>query len=233
MTDILSSLGDSLNPQNGNAEKSEMTSVKIKVLVADEQPIVREGILALIARQPDMEIVGEARNGDGLRLQEEDLPNVVLFDLSPPFSGLELVKRYLPAKVVAFTSRPSEEHIYQAMQAGVRGYLLKSAALDEIIGCIRAVAEGRSWIPPGIADLLARRMAAPQLTRREKDVLGAMAEGKSNKDIGALLGLSEGTVKVHISHILEKLKVSGRTEALATAAARGLVSLTGRSLPTA
>ena len=128
------------------------------------------------------------------------------------------------AKIVVFTDKRSEEHIYQAIQAGARAYLDKKAPLNEILDCIRTVNEGQTWIPQPIAELLARRMTSPQLTAREHQVLLQMAQGKNNKQIGMALGLRDGTVKVHMTHILGKLKVTGRLEALAAATSRGLIS---------
>jgi len=219
------------NPQIQPASNvTSMGDRKIKILVADEHPIVREGMSALLARQPDMEVVGYAPNGQpDLAGDGEVSPDVVLFDFSASVSVFGIAKKYSSAKIIVFTARESEEHIYQAVQSGARGYLLKSALLEEILECIRTVVRGQSWIPRQMGELLAKRMAAPELTKRERDVLAAMAQGKSNREIGNMLQLSEGTVKVHVTHILEKLKVNGRTEALAAATARGLVSLMGRS----
>src|ERR1041385_2398719 len=200
-------LNRSLNPQSGLQ--------KISILIADERPIIREGVMALLGNQADMEIFDATKGVD---------PNIVLFDFAPSISAYVIAKKYPSAKLVVFTDSQGEEHIYQAIQAGARGYLDKCASLEQILDCIRTVERGQTWIPQQVAELLARRMSTPQLTRREQEVLFQMAQGKSNKQIGLALGLSEGTVKVYMTHILGKLKVSGRLEALAAATARGLIS---------
>jgi two-component system NarL family response regulator len=128
------------------------------------------------------------------------------------------------ARLVVLTSYETEEDIYRALRAGAQGYLFKCCRKEELLECIRAVSSGRSWIPPEVGAKLAKRVVTPDLTRREIDVLGALSIGKSNKEIGTLFDISEATVKVHVTHILEKLHVSSRTEAINVAAERGLVS---------
>jgi two-component system NarL family response regulator len=189
-------------------------------------------LTALLQGLPDKEIAAVISDPAAApQAYNELLPDVVLFGLgNAPAESLRAVtsirNSHPSARVIIFTASQSEEHIYRAVQAGARGYLLTTAPVEQILACLEAVFRGQSWIPRVIGEALARRMAAPELTRREREVLFAMAEGKSNKEIGAGLHVSEGTVKVHMTHILEKLKVNGRTEALAAAAARGLVSLT-------
>jgi DNA-binding NarL/FixJ family response regulator len=209
---------------------SEPSNGKIKIVFADEHPIVCEGLSALLAKQPDMEILSSMQTGteDSGPLDQQH-PDIVLVDFAVPASLFKMVEKHPSAKIVVFTASQSEEHIYQAVHAGACGYLLKTAPLEQIIDCIRSVFRGQSWIPQTVGELLARRMASPQLTRRERDVLFAMSQGRSNKEIGLFLGVSEGTVKVHMTHILEKLKVSGRTEAIAAATSRGLISFTAQA----
>ena len=198
---------------------------KIRVLIADDSPIVREGMKALLASQSDMTVVYLPQSTKlDWSDQQETNPDVVLYDFSPTISMSGISRKYPLAKIVVFTDKRSEEHIYQAIQAGARAYLDKKAPLNEIIDCIRTVNEGQTWIPQPIAELLARRMTSPQLTSREHQVLLQMAQGKNNKQIGMALGLRDGTVKVHMTHILGKLKVTGRLEALAAATSRGLIS---------
>jgi two-component system, NarL family, response regulator len=210
------------------------TSQPIRILIADWQPIVLEGLAALIQRQDGMQVVGQAKDvAATVRMCREVMPDVVVFDSGwPVFDSIRtifaILEAHPSAKVVAFTASESDEHIYQAVQAGARGYLVKTSSAEDIVACIHTVSAGENWIPPSVAEALVRRIAAPQLTRREREVLSAMAEGKSNREIGQALRVSEGTVKVHVTHILEKLQVDGRTAALATAAARGLVSLVAR-----
>ncbi len=203
----------------------------IRVLIADEQPVVREGVAALLAQQNGLVIVAKVEDGSAaLQSLTELKPDVILLD--PGASGVETIRaffavleKYPGIRTVVFTASQSEEHVYQAVKAGASGYLLKTSPTQEIVACIQAVARGQNWIPPAVREILARRLAAPELTRRERDVLSAMAEGKSNKEIAYALNVSEGTVKVHVTHILSKMKVGGRTEALAAAAARGLIIL--------
>jgi DNA-binding NarL/FixJ family response regulator len=203
----------------------------IRVLIADDRPIVLEGLSSLLSKQPDIEVVAQQHDAsDIIHNVESFSPDVVFLDIVPSASEAiqtitSLVAKQPNLRIVVFTNSLSEEHIYATLQAGAKGYLHKTSSLDDIVNCVRVVAADQPCIPPNIAQILARRRASPPLTRREQDVLVAMATGKSNKQIGLALQLSEGTVKVHVTHILEKLNVGGRTEALAAAAARGLVSL--------
>jgi DNA-binding NarL/FixJ family response regulator len=144
-------------------------------------------------------------------------------------SGIEAVMSIcakLPAaRLVIFTACQGEEDIYRALRSGVYGYLFKSSSLVELVECIRTVAQGRRWIPPAVAARLGKRVGDRSLTAREMQVIHAVARGKSNKEIGTALDISEATVKVHMTHILEKLNVAGRTEAINVAVRRGLVHM--------
>ena len=206
----------------------------ITVLIADDHPMVREGLTAIIDRQTDMHVIAEASNGhEAIERFLAALPDIGLLDLRMPLvDGIEAVRairREVPgARLVVLTSYETEEDIYRALRAGAQGYLFKCCTKVELLECIRAVSCGRSWIPPDVGAKLAKRVVAPDLTRRETDVLGAVSIGKSNKEIGTLFGISEATVKVHMTHILEKLHVSSRTEAINVAAGRGLVRLEER-----
>jgi two-component system NarL family response regulator len=203
----------------------------IKVLIADDHPVVRQGLATLINQRSDMKVVAQAGSGQDAKDQFlASRPDVTLLDLRMPMGdgiqAISAIREKEPgAKLVILTSYQDEEDIYQALQAGALGYLLKSAPSEEIIECIRVVSSGRTWIPPGVGAKLATRVSAQELTRREAEVLQAMAEGKSNREIGVTLKISEGTVKVHMTHILEKLKASGRTEAIGVAAKKGLIRL--------
>jgi len=216
---------------------SALNGKSIKILIADEQPVVREGLAVILKKHGGMRIVGQV---DGLvsaiQLCGSVVPDLLLFDFGT--SLLENIRdivallELMPTlKIIVFTASQSEETIYQAVQAGAQGYLLKSSSPEKIVECISSVVRGERWFPHAISEALVRRMASPELTPREREVLASMAEGKSNREIGAALKVSEGTVKVHMTHILEKLRVDGRTGALAEAAARGLISLVAR--PTA
>jgi two-component system NarL family response regulator len=209
----------------------DKSSPPITILIADDHPLVREGMVAVINRQQDMHVVAEA--GDGHQAVEKflsALPDVGLLDLRMPgvdgIEAISAIQREVPgARLIILTSYEANEDIYRALQAGALGYLFKSCTKYELLECIRAVSSGRSWIPPYVGAKLAKRVVAQNLTRRETDVLGALAIGRSNKEIGSLFDISEATVKVHMTHILEKLCVSSRTEAINVAARRGLVRL--------
>ena len=201
------------------------------VLIADDHPVVREGLATLINRRSDMRVVAEA--ADGREAVEKFLahsPDIALLELRLPImDGVEVVmsicEKMPAARLVIFTTCKGEEDIYRAVKAGAFGYLLKETPLNEVVECIRAVARGTRWIPPGVAAMLGKRVADRALTARELEVIRALTSGKSNKEIGTLLDISEATVKVHITHILEKLKVTGRTEAINVAMRRGLVHM--------
>ena len=209
----------------------------LTVLVADDHPVIREGLVSLINRQPDMRVIGEASNGQQAVEKYFALhPDVALVDLRMPImDGVDAVKTICAkepsARLIIITLYQSEEDVYRSLQAGAQGYALKDASLDDLIDCIHAVGKGKTWIPPEIGAKLAKRVTDPELTPRESEVLHAVALGKSNKEIGSQFNISEGTVKVHVTHILGKLKVTGRTEAINVAVKRGLVRLDGAGGP--
>jgi two-component system NarL family response regulator len=184
---------------------------------------------AVIDRQMDMKVIAEASSGhDAVDQFLAEMPDVCLLDLRMPMGdgidALRAIQGKVPdARAVILTSYESNEDIYRSLQAGAQGYLFKSCAKDELLECIRAVASGSSWIPPFVGAKLAKRVVAEDLTKREADILGALAIGRSNKEIGTLFAISEATVKVHMTHILEKLRVSSRAEAINVATVRGLV----------
>ena len=216
---------------DGPSEFLELACRRITVLIADEEPIVRAGLATLINRRSDMQVIAEA--SDGQQAVDEYVsssPDVALLELRLPFmDGIETVTaicaRAPDARVVIFTTCQGEEDIYRAMRAGAYGYLLKNTPLNELLECIRAVADGKRWIPPSIAARLGKRIADRGLTVRETEVLRAVVSGKSNKEVGSALEISEATVKVHMTHLMEKLNVAGRTEAITEAIKRGLVHM--------
>ena len=214
---------------NPSAENSK----RVTVLIADNHPVVREGLVALIDRRADMHVIAEASNGrEAVDKFVAQRPDVALVDLRMPLmDGIETIvaicEKDPGAQIVVITSYNSEEDIYRALRAGARGYVLKDAGIEELIECIHAVHSGKTWIPPQVGSKLAKRVANRQLTPRETDVLQAVAVGKSNKEIGVAFNISEATVKVHMTHILEKLSVTGRTEAINVAVKRGLVRMEG------
>lgn len=201
----------------------------IRVLIADDHTVLRQGLAAMINRRPDMKVVAEA--GDGGEAVEQFFrhrPDVALIDLRMPrMDGLDVIlaisQRAPEARVVVLTSFDDDEDIYRALRAGAKGYLLKEASCEELMACIRAVHAGKSHIAPAVASRLAERVGGPELSPRELEVLHLMSDGKSNKEIGSLLYIEEGTVKVHVTHILDKLGVSSRTAASVAALERGLI----------
>jgi two-component system NarL family response regulator len=203
----------------------------LTVLIADDHPVVREGLTAMIQMQPDMRVIAEASNGrDAMEKYFAHRPDIALLDLRMPLmGGVETVAGIYEkdpcARLAILTSFESEEEIYRALRAGAQGYVLKDAPAGDLIACIRAMSEGRTWIPPGVGAKLAKRVTGQELTTREMEVLRTLVLGKSNKEIGVLLDIAESTVKVHVTHVLEKLKASGRTEAISVALKRGLVRM--------
>jgi two-component system NarL family response regulator len=203
----------------------------ITLMVADDHPVVREGLITMIERQLNMQVVAQASNGrEAVDKFLNSRPDVGLLDLRMPvMNGADAVmairEKEPAARLIILTTYQGQEDIYRALRAGAMGYLLKDAAAEELIDSIRAVSGGRRWIPPAVGAMLAKRVTNRELTAREKEVLGILAIGKSNKEIGVACNISEATVKVHVTHILEKLKVCGRTEAINVAVRRGLVSL--------
>ncbi|MGC2368617.1 MAG: response regulator transcription factor, partial [Candidatus Sulfotelmatobacter sp.] len=201
------------------------------LMVADDHPVVREGLIAMIERQPNMRVVAQASNGqEAVDQFLARRPDVGLLDLRMPgMNGVDAVvaicEREPAARLIILTTYQGQEEIYRALRAGALGYLLKDAPAEELVESIHAVSAGRTWIPPAVGAKLAQRVTDRQLTAREMEVLGKLAVGKSNKEIGVVFNISEATVKVHVTHILEKLKVTGRTEAINVAVRRGLVNM--------
>ena len=204
---------------------------KIRVLVADDHPIVRHGLIANLNPQPDMTVIAEAGDGvEALALVKEHLPDVVVLDLRmPQMDGLDVIAEAntskLSSKFIIMTTFESEEDIHRAMKAGARGYLLKDSSQEEILDAIRRVSLGETYLPARIVQKVAESMRKPELSPREMEVLQCLAAGKSNKEIGAQLFIAEGTVKTHVKNLLGKLSVAGRTGAIREAVHRGLVRL--------
>jgi DNA-binding NarL/FixJ family response regulator len=204
----------------------------IRVLVADDHPIVRSGIVALLEAADDVEVVGEAADGgEAVALALALQPDLVLMDLRMPvLDGDEATARILAAapsiRVVVLTTYESDESILTAIEAGASGYLLKAAPQEEILAGIRSVARGEVALAPSIAAMLVRRVKKPAITlsARETEVLGLVASGMSNPAIATQLFLSEATVKTHLIHVFEKLGVSDRTRAVTLAMELGLLA---------
>ncbi len=205
----------------------------IRILIADDHSIVREGLSALINREPDMVVVAEAGTWpEAVDRACQSRPAIAVLDLHmpgmEPADGIAMLRERCPAvQIVVFSGFGTEEDVYNVVRAGVRGYVPKGDfGREDLLACLRAVSSGQIWIHPLAATKLAERMTAPELTPRELDVLRLVAAGKSNKEIGASLDVAEGTVKVHVNHILDKLGVTGRVEAILVAAQRGIVQVT-------
>jgi two-component system NarL family response regulator len=207
-------------------------SNQIRAVIADDHPVVREGLGALVNSQQDMNVVGEAANGKQA-VQQFLLhsPDVLLLDLRmPEMSGIEAIHAILEkapkAKIIVLSTYNTDEDIYQALMAGAKAYLLKDSPREQLLESIRAVHSGRLSISSSIGERLAATLHGPKLTDREIEIMKIMVGGKTNKEIGASLMITEGTVKVHVSHILKKLGAGGRTEAIRIALERGIVHLT-------
>jgi DNA-binding NarL/FixJ family response regulator len=204
---------------------------KIRILVADDHFVVRIGLVALVNTEPDMEVVGEAADGDqAVDLFARHRPDLVLMDLRMPIktgieATVEIRNRFADARVLMLTTFDGDEDIHQALQAGARGYVLKSSTGDKLIPALRAVASGQRWIPREIATRLQSRNSFEQLSPREGQVLNELAKGLANKEIAEVLKISEHTVKDHLKSILAKLRVNDRTEAVTAALQRGILHL--------
>lgn len=203
----------------------------IRILIADDHPVVREGLTAIIERQPDMTVVAEAENGRrAVELALAHEPDVILMDLRmPELSGVEAIARVharLPGcGLIVPTTYDGDQDIVRALQAGARAYLLKDTFRAELLAAIRAVHSGERRIPPAVARRLAEHVANPGLTPRELEVLRLMAAGHSNRQIARALFVTESTVKGHVNNILGKLGVRHRTHAVTLALKRGIISL--------
>ena len=208
----------------------------IRILVADDHPVVRDGLVAMLGTQPDFSVVGEASTGrEVVQKAALLLPDVVLLDLEmPDMNGVEALHQMRAerpdVRVLVFTAFDTDELIVKAVQAGAQGYLLKGTPRSEIFQAVRVVGGGGSLLQPVVASKLMQHIskANEPLTDREVQVLGLLARGKSNKEIAAVLSISERTAKFHVSSILGKLGAGNRTEAVTIAAQRGLVKLIDR-----
>jgi two-component system, NarL family, response regulator len=203
----------------------------IRILVADDHPIVRQGLVAILNDQPDMSVVAEVNDGqqaiEQFRIHQ---PDVTLLDLQmPAIGGVEAIvtiKAEFPnAAIIMFSIYETDEDIYQGLRAGAKAYLLKDTPCQEILEVIRAVSEGQRYIPTAIGTKLAARMERPNLSDREYEVLSLMAKGRNNKAIAAELNITENTVKFHVTNVMIKLGASDRTHAVVNALQQGIIKL--------
>ncbi len=196
----------------------------IRVAIVDDHPIVREGLVAALDGRSGIVVTGVHSSGDeAVAALSHDHPDVVVLDLEGT-RGLETLGSLAKsAAVLVLTAYTSDEQLDRALGAGALGYLLKGSPIDEIERAIRTVAGGQSYVDPRLASRVLAISTAPRLTAREREVLRLVAGGKSNKEIASALGVSERTIKFHVTSILTKLGAENRAQAAATAAQRGLL----------
>jgi DNA-binding NarL/FixJ family response regulator len=207
------------------------TPTPITVLAADDHPLIRAGLVAFLGTEPGLNVVAEAGNGEeALEKYRELRPDVVLMDLSMPvMDGVAATKAILEefpnARIIVLTTYGGDEDIHRALDAGAVGYLVKDMVVADILNVVRTVHGGRRGIPPPVAARLAEHTPRIPLTPREIEVLSMVAEGLSNAEVAARIGRTEGTAKVHLKNILQKLSATDRTEAVTTALKRGFIRL--------
>lgn len=205
--------------------------IRIRVFSVDDHPLLREGIAAMIDNQPDMVLVAQAASGrEAITMYREHQPDVTLMDLRlPDMNGIDALvairTEFSNARIIMLTTFEGDVEIRRALEAGAKGYMLKSMPPKELIDVIRQVHNGKKRIPAEIAAHLAEHLSDENLTGREIDVLRHLAGGNRNRDIAEKLFISEETIKVHIKHLMEKLGASDRTQAVAIAVRRGIIQL--------
>lgn len=221
-----------MRPLGGAGSSSDRgSSAAIRVMTVDDHPIFRDGLAALLSVHPDLTLVAEARDGvEAIELFRKHRPDVTLMDLSMPTMGgaeaIETIRREFPeARIIALTTYHGDADIHRALEAGARGYLLKDVLRNEVVEAVRAVHRGQRVLPVAVAQRLAQFTPRVELTEREMEVLTLMAKGYRNKDIAEAIGRTEATVKVHVLHVISKLHVADRTEAVAVALKRGIIHL--------
>ncbi|MYM34678.1 response regulator [Duganella sp. FT94W] len=203
----------------------------ISILIADDHPLILAGLSSLLGAMPEFRLVAQATDGaQAVALYRQHRPDVVIMDLSMPrLNGVEAIEQIraedASASIVILTTYQGDEDVYRGLRAGAKAYLLKDAASEQLVDCLRTVAAGQQYLPEAVASKLAERKASSQLSRRELDILAHLATGKSNKMIARSADIEVGTVKFHVNNILAKLNVASRTEAATVAARRGLLSV--------
>jgi DNA-binding NarL/FixJ family response regulator len=203
----------------------------MKVMVVDDHPLLRVGITAIVNARSDMNVVAQAQTGEeAVALFTRCRPDVTLIDLKlPGMNGVATIKAiravHPTARFIVVTTYEGDEDIHRALEAGAQGYIIKGMPYQVLVQALQRVHSGRRFLPPPVVDALAARMPDSDLSARELEVLGLLVAGKSNKDIAHSLGITEATVKSHVSAILMRLNVNDRTQAVVTALQRGLVRL--------
>lgn len=208
-----------------------MTSNPLRILLADDHPVLREGLALILDNQTDMTVVGQASDGrEAVELFCQLQPDVTLMDLRmPQMTGVEALTairaQFSTAIIILFTTYDGDEEIYQGLRAGAKSYLLKDASTQEILNAIRQVWIGKNHIPQAVGAKLAERAQIPDLSESERQVLQRLATGRSNQEIALALSIAESTVKFHVNNILSKLGVGNRTQAAIVALKRGIAQL--------
>lgn len=206
------------------------SSTKIRLLLVDDHIVLRMGLVSATSGEPDMEVVAEAENGiDAIEAYRKHRPDVVVLDLRmPKKGGIETIQslrdEFPAARILVFSNYASGAEVYAALTSGACGFVVKDMALERLLEAIRLVHQGEHYIPAEISARITVRVTS-HLTPREVEVLGLVAKGLSNKEVGAALHLVEGTVKVHLTSILAKLGVSDRTQAILAAVKRGIIQI--------
>lgn len=206
-------------------------TMKTRILIADDHYLVRMGLVGLVNTQPDMEIIGEASDGKQVvELYEKLQPDLVLMDTRMPIKdGIEassdIRKRHPQARILMLTAFDGDADIRRALNAGAQGYVLKSSTGENLIPALRAIAQGRQWMPREILARLDSKKSFEHLTPREVEILNELAKGLANKQIAEVFNITEHTVKGHLKNILAKLRVADRTEAVTVALQRGIIHL--------
>jgi two-component system NarL family response regulator len=213
------------------AEAAAVRTEPARVLLVDDHALLRTGVANIINQEPDLRVIGEAGNGlEAVELWNRHHPDITLLDLRMPLmEGVEVVRqirdRDPSARVIVLTTYDTDDEISRALKAGAKAYVLKDIAADALVGCIRDVLAGKTYLAPQAAAKLAEGVTRVQLTPRELATLKLLADGKANKEIASELDISERTVKTHLAHLFEKLGATSRTEAVRVATRRGLVRL--------
>jgi two-component system NarL family response regulator len=203
----------------------------LRILIADDHPVVREGLVALISHSPDMTIVAEASNGrEAVEQFILHSPDIALIDLRMPVmdgvDAITAIRQQQPtARLIILTTFDDDENIFRGLRAGAKAFMLKDAPRNDLLECLRAVHSGQTIIPPAIAAKLACRLSTLALTSREIEVLHLIADGNGNKEIADTLFIAEGTVKTHVNAVLRKLDAIDRTQAVTIALRRGILHL--------